>query len=155
VRLPSEEKLWLLTCLLGSFVALFFIYIVRIKHLAHSTSLLGEHLQNRPFCALANTEQIQKARRIGHLMRLVSKHVPWYCACLSEAICVKWLLNRLGIPSVFYLGAKIDSESDKGVKAHAWVSVGPSTIVGALGHRDFSVVAVFTTLSFKSRYRDE
>jgi len=85
-------------------------------------------------------------------MESVSRNVPWECKCLSEAICVKWLLNRYQIPAVFYLGARIHSkeedseEQDKeSLKAHAWINVGPCTVIGAPAHRNYQVVATFVT----------
>lgn len=144
-RLPSEEKAWLLVCFWGSIFALFAIHVLRIRRLGW---LLGDHLQNRQVCVLADQTQLKKAWRIGRLMESVSKRVPWHCACLSEALCVKWLLNRLSIPSVFYLGAKMDDSDQAGMKAHAWVCVGPYTVIGAPTHQCFKVTATFTTPSF-------
>lgn len=144
--LPSEEKIWLLACLTGSIFALFSIHTLSLNRLSW---LLGDHLQNRHVCSIATQGQISKAWRIGRIMESVSKRVPWQCACLSQALCVKWLLNQLKIPSVFYLGAKLDNTNKDGMKAHAWICVGPRTVIGAPTHRNYQVTATFATLLFK------
>ncbi len=106
---------------------------------------MGSYLENRQVVVIANDAQRIKASRIGRLMKTVSKNVPWECKCLSEALCVKWLLNYYKIPSVFYLGARLDKEDKNGMKAHAWVTVGPQIVIGGPGHKDYHVVATFTS----------
>ncbi len=141
-NLPLERKFWLLVCFIGSLLAWFAIRMITMKKLA---SLMGHYFENRQVAVIANDEQRVKASRIGKLMTSVGKNVPWECKCLSEALCVKWLLNYYKIPSVFYLGAKLDSEDKAGMKAHAWITVGPYFVIGGPGHKDYQVVATFTT----------
>ena len=109
---------------------------------------MGDHLENRQLSVLVPPEQMRKAWDIGRLMSSVGKNVPWECKCLSEALCVKWLLNHYQIPSVFYLGAMLDPEAEKGMKAHAWVTVGHYVVIGGPVHRDYQVVATFITSGF-------
>jgi len=108
-----------------------------------------QYMNNRLVSVLADEQQASKASRIGKLVESVSRNVPWECKCLSEAICVKWLLNRYQIPAVFYLGARINSEPennhDETMQAHAWVNVGPYTVIGAPTNRNYQVVATFVT----------
>lgn len=160
-KLPQEEKIWLISCCIGSLVALFAIHLIGISRL---TRLLGKHKENLQLCTIADTEQCRKALRIGQLMEAISKRVPWRCLCLSEALCVKWLLNRLQIPAVFYLGAHLRNENlsleaeshskflqpkkshdtnDVKLKAHAWVCVGPYTVIGAPAHKKYQITATF------------
>jgi hypothetical protein len=141
-QLPLERKFWLLVCFIGSLLAWFAIRFISMRKLA---SLMGSYLENRQVAVIASDEQQIKASRIGRLMNTVSKNVPWECKCLSEALCVKWLLNYYKIPSVFYLGARLDSEDNNGMKAHAWVTVGPYVVIGGPGHKDYQAVATFTT----------
>lgn len=157
IQLPLERKLWLICCFIGSIVCWFAIRILSPKKLA--ASLGHQYLSNRQVSVLATDVQATKASRIGKLMESVSKNVPWECKCLSEAICVKWLLNRYQIPSVFYLGARLQSpdilnsdnqnKNEQKIKeelqAHAWVTVGPYTVIGAPNHRSYQVVATFVT----------
>lgn len=142
IDLPSERKFWLVVCFIGSLLAWFAIRLISMRKLA---SFMGSYLENRQVVVIANDSQRIKASGIGRLMKTVSKNVPWECQCLSEALCVKWLLNYYKIPSVFYLGARLDSEDKNGMKAHAWVTVGPSSVIGGPGHKYYHVVATFTT----------
>ncbi|MEQ9209715.1 MAG: lasso peptide biosynthesis B2 protein, partial [Pseudomonadales bacterium] len=98
-------------------------------------------------CVLVNDEQAAMASRMGKLMYSVSKNVPWESKCLTDALCVKWLLDRYKIPAVFYLGARInnDKTSLEAMQAHAWLSVGPFVVTGAPEHLDFQVVATFVS----------
>jgi hypothetical protein len=107
-------------------------------------TFMGEHQGNRPVCVLATEAQIRKAYLIGRMMTAVGKNVPWECKCLAEALCVKWLLDRYRIPSVSFLGAHLAPEDEKGMKAHAWLSVGPRIMIGGPGHEPYRVTAVFT-----------
>lgn len=106
---------------------------------------LGDPLENRAACMLVTPEQRRKARQIGKMMHLVGRSVPWQCKCMAEAVCVKFLLNLYGIPSVAYLGAYMDSDDPNGMKAHAWVTCGALTVIGGPVHRRYTVTAVFTT----------
>ena len=110
--------------------------------------LMGAHLENRQLSVIVNEAQLKKAHEIGGVMRAVSRHVPWPSKCLTEALCVKWLLNRYHIPSVMYLGARINPEDQNGMQAHAWIKVGRFAVVGGEGHKSYTVVASFTTPAF-------
>jgi len=143
--MKPEHQLWVFICCIGSLIALFAIRFVPMKRLAQ---MMGAHLENRQLSVIVSEAQLKKACQIGKIMTAVSKHVPWYCKCLSEALCVKWLLNRYHIPSVMYLGAKMNSEDVKGMQAHAWVNVGRLTVIGGSGHKAYTVVACFTTPTF-------
>ncbi len=144
-QLPGERKLWILVFLIGSILSWFAIRISSSKKLAKTMG--DQYLQNRTLCVLATEEQALIASRMGKLMYSVSKNVPWESKCLTDALCVKWLLNRYKIPAVFYLGAKInDDDNHKNpMQAHAWVSVGPYVVTGAPEHLDFQVVATFAS----------
>ncbi|RBP49927.1 transglutaminase superfamily protein [Arenicella xantha] len=77
-------------------------------------------------------------------MKTVSSNVPWPCECLVQALCVNWLLNRQALPWVTYLGASLEAGAQPNMKAHAWVCVGPHTIIG--DRRDqFPIVGTFTS----------
>jgi len=146
----------MLVFLIGSLLSWFAIRISSSRNLAKTMG--DQYLQNRTLCVLATEEQALTASRMGKLMHSVSKNVPWESKCLTDALCVKWLLNRYRIPAVFYLGAKIDSTGDStddsanhsgnsknSMQAHAWVSVGPYVVTGAPEHLDFQVVATFAS----------
>jgi len=138
--LPFEKKIWLIVFTVGSLVAWVAIRLLSMHRLS---KVMGYHIENRAVCMLATDFQVKKAIEMGKLMRRVSNNVPWACKCLSEALCVKWLLTRYKIPSVFYLGAKLGN----GMQAHAWVEVGQRIAIGAPQHREYKVVATFITLN--------
>jgi len=138
VRLPCEQKLWLLVFTTGSFLVWLALKIIPLRKLSN---LFGHHIENRKVCMLATDSQIKTARRMGQLMSMVGNKVPWPSKCLGEAICIKWLLNRYNIPSVLYLGAKISGS----LQAHAWVDVAQRTVIGAPQHRQYQTVASFIT----------
>ena len=132
--------------LLGSILSWFAIRISSSRNLARAMG--DQYLQNRTLCVLATEEQALTASRMGKLMYSVSKNVPWESKCLTDALCVKWLLNRYKIPAVFYLEARINSDDNSPndpMQAHAWVSVGPYVVTGAPEHLDFQVVATFAS----------
>ena len=100
---------------------------------------------------MATPEQLKKARQIAMAMTNVANNVPWPCLCLAQALCVNWLLKKEGIPSVTHLGAKLDNDITKGMKAHAWVCVGPRAIIG--GHENsYPIVGTFTSTDFSFAY---
>lgn len=136
--LPFEKKLWLVVFTFGSLLTWVAIKMISMNRLA---SIMGYHIDNRSVCMLATDLQVKKAVEMGKLMSMVGNNTPWDCKCLCQALCVKWLLNRYSIPSVFYLGAKLGG----GLRAHAWVDVGQRTVTGAPQHREYQVVAAFTT----------
>ena len=117
--------------------------IIPMRKLA---GLMGHHLNNRAVCMLANERDVRKAIRIGQLAQMVDNATPWQFPCLAQALCVKWLLNRYRIPSVFYLGTMIvKQEAKPEMKAHAWVDVRQHTVVGAPQHKQYTPVASFVT----------
>jgi len=95
---------------------------------------------------LASKEQVVSAVEMGKFMSMVANNTPWKCQCLSQALCVKWLLNRYKIPSVFYFGSALEKKDNKThMKAHAWIDVGSKTVIGGPQHQHYKVVATFTT----------
>lgn len=143
-RLPFRRKCWLLGCLLGSLAAFFIIHVLPSRYLRF---FLGQPHANREFCVLATKRQMLYAMQIASLMKTVASNVPWPCQCLAQALCVNWLLRVEGIPSITYLGASLTNSDAAGMKAHAWVSVGPNIIIG---HHDgtYAVVGCFTPKGF-------
>lgn len=144
-KLPAEQRRWLFDCVIGSILA---NIAIRLLPMQRISGRMGHYLGNRQLCTLASEDQCIKAHQIGQLMRSVSKHVPWQCDCLSQALCVQWLLGREHIPSVFYLGARLEAETvtqstSKNLKAHAWITSGPHTVIGAPTHLQYRAVATF------------
>lgn len=142
IALPAEKKVWLVVFVCGAFVASAAVLLLPIRRLI---PLIGMPLENRRVSVIATEAQWRKARRMGNLMHAVGERIIRRSRCLVEALCVKWLLNRYGIPAVFHLGATLDKDIEAGMRAHAWVRVGPVAVVGGAGERDYQIVATFTT----------
>jgi len=79
--------------------------------------------------------------RIGRLIRLVSRNLPWDCKCLAQAITGKIMLSRRGIKSTVYFG--VAKGEDDPLKAHAWLRSGIVYVTGGRGHRQFTVITTF------------
>ena len=143
IQLPLEEKAWLIAFFIGSLISRIAILALPMNKL---TRFMGHHLENRMVCIPASQKNTLTAIKMGRLMNMVSNNVPWKCACLSEALCLKWLLNRYRIPYVLYLGATLTSTSATSIKAHAWVDVGEQTIIDNYDDIDYRVTATFTSM---------
>lgn len=110
---------------------------------------MGVSLGNRQLCSVVEEKQLKKSLKISKIMKKVSRNVPWPCKCLAQALTTKHLCDYYGIPCVLYLGAKLDSNTKSGIKAHAWLTVGAKTIIG--GHdskKEFGVVGTFASAKF-------
>jgi Transglutaminase-like superfamily len=83
--------------------------------------------------------QLREARRVGNMVERAARHLPWHPTCLRQALAVKRMLRRRGIPCRLHLGVESASE---GV-AHAWVTVDDRPVVGRRGHERFVPLAAF------------
>ena len=140
LALPMEEKAWVVLLFLASLLAKSALLVLPLRYFF---PLLGSHHRNDRITVAVAPETISRARRMGSLMQQISGKAIWETRCLPQAISVKWLLNRYRIPAVFYLGARIDADSGERMKAHAWVQVDDTVIVGGPQHIDYQVVATF------------
>jgi hypothetical protein len=79
-------------------------------------------------------------------IKQASSYTPWESACLAQAFTARRMLQKRGLPGVFYLGVKKDvsggSENGK-MKAHAWSQCGEVIVTGEKGAQGFTVVSVF------------
>ena len=143
-NLKFEQQVWVVYF----FAASFFVWLtLRFTTMQTLANMMGESLENRQACSLADKNQVKTASIMGSLMQKVARNVPWGSQCMAQALCVKWLLNRYKIPSVFYLGALIESPNQT-MKAHAWIDVKQQTIIGAPQHKNYHIVGTFITFSF-------
>jgi len=88
-------------------------------------------------------QQRQSAMAVGMAIMRAAAHTPWESACLVQALTAQRMLQKRGIPGVFYLGAMKDREKDSEMKAHAWSQCGDRIITGGKGHEAFAVLSVF------------
>jgi hypothetical protein len=143
IRLPFERKIWFFCSIITSLFVWTIIKFFKVKFLH---SFMGSYSNNTLLSMIATKEQSLKAWRIARVVEAVCRGVPWECKCLTEAICTNIILKLYKIPSVFYLGSKIDNSVNKELKAHAWLTVGQYCVIGGEVAQDgYIVTATFTT----------
>ena len=115
------------------------ILTISFKRLTRSL----EHLKNRGEVMPLNDKEMKTALSVGQAITRASVHTPWESACLAQSLTAQKMLQKRGIPGVFYLGAAKDEESKENMKAHAWSQCGDTIITGGGGHEEFTVLSVF------------
>jgi len=102
-----------------------------------------EHVAKKKELAQLGEEEMKIAQQVGQSIMRASAYTPWESACLAQSLTAQKMLQKRGIPGVFYLGAMKDEESEEKMKAHAWSQCGETIITGAGGHEKFTVLSVF------------
>jgi len=138
-KLSTEEKKLFLEAykMLGIMRAA--ILIVSFKRLTRSF----EHLPSKEEIIPLNEKELQTAIMVGQAISRAAAYTPWESACLVQSLTAQKMLQKRGIPGVFYLGAAKDEESKEKMKAHAWTRCGDTIITGESGHEAFTVLSVF------------
>ena len=139
VKLKGEEKKLFLEAyvMLGMMRAA--ILTISFKRLTRSL----EHQQNKDEMIPLSDNEMQTAISVGQAITRAAAHTPWESACLVQSLTTQRMLQKRGIPGVFYLGAIKDEESEEKMKAHAWSQCGETIITGGEGHEAFTVLSVF------------
>lgn len=92
-------------------------------------------------------EQRLEAARIGRMVAAVARYMPFRALCLQQAIAVRRMLARRGVPAAVLLGVARDqrdrAQPGAGRAAHAWVEVGGMVVSGAGELSRYAVVARF------------
>ena len=138
-KLSAEEKRLFMEAYLTLGVTRSAILTVSFKHLTRKL----EHVAKRKELVKLNEEEMEMAQKVGHAIVRAAAYTPWESACLAQSLTAKKMLQKRGIPGVFYLGAAKDEESEVKMKAHAWTQCGDAIITGAGGHEAFTVLSVF------------
>ncbi len=60
-------------------------------------------------------------RNVPNVVSRANKTAIWKNICLVKSFAARFMLQRRGIPSVMYLGLKIERESTRKLNAHAWL----------------------------------
>ena len=138
-KLSSEEKKLFLEAYvtLGKMRAA--ILIVSFKRLTRSL----EHVAKKKELEKLGEEDMKIAQMVGQAIMRASSYTPWESACLAQSLTAQKMLQKRGIPGVFYLGAAKDEENKSKMKAHAWSQCGDTIITGGGGHEEFTVLSVF------------
>jgi len=137
--LTSKEKKLFLEAYIMLGIMSVAILTISFKRLTRSL----EHQKNKgemiPLC----DNEMQTAISVGKAIMRAAAHTPWESACLVQSLTAQRMLQKRGIPGVFYLGATKDEESEEKMKAHAWSQCGEHVITGGGGHEEFTVLSVF------------
>lgn len=90
----------------------------------------------------ADAQQQARARRIGRIVERVAPFMPFRALCLQQALAVRRMLDRRGLPATVYLGLSHEPVGGKRA-AHAWVKSGERVVNGDVNLDRFAVVGVF------------
>ncbi|MCP4577978.1 MAG: lasso peptide biosynthesis B2 protein [Deltaproteobacteria bacterium] len=83
----------------------------------------------------------QAVATVSRAVRTMSRHLPWECKCLVQAISGKMMLRRRQVSSTLYLG--VAKKDDGDLIAHAWLRAGEIILLGGDGLERFGVVSTF------------
>lgn len=97
--------------------------------------------------ASVTPEQEEAAAAIGGVVAGVAAQVPFRALCLQQAIAVRRMLARRGVPARVFLGVSRDPANPlaaaNGLAAHAWVEVGGRAVSGGGALEQYAVLARF------------
>jgi hypothetical protein len=138
-KLSSEEKKLFLEAYITLGMMRTAILTISFKRLTQSL----EHLPKKEEITALNDKEMFLAIKVGQAITRAAAYTPWESACLAQSLTAQKMLQKRGIPGVFYLGAAKDEESKEKMKAHAWSQCGDTIITGGRGHEEFTVLSVF------------
>lgn len=138
-KLSSEEKKLFIEAYVTLGMMRTAILTVSFKRLTRSL----DHEAKKKELEKLDEEEIKTAKIVGQSIMRASAYTPWESACLAQSLTAQKMLQKRGIPGVFYLGAMKDEEEKSKMKAHAWSQCGDTIITGGRGHEDFTVLSVF------------
>ena len=136
LRLSSSDRRLFVEAAIWLGIGRLAVLVVPFRRIA---PFLGRHMAESP--QTTESEHKEIAERISWVVQTASRHMPWECKCLTQAIACKSMLKRRGLRTTLYLGvAKGDEEN---LKAHAWLRTGDLIVTGARDIDRFIVVSTF------------
>ncbi len=138
LRLNWNQRLALLEAAWALAAAQTVIHLLPFRWLARR---LGRLESTAPGAAPVSPEQIRQAQNVGWAVRALARRLPWDARCLAQAVAGKWMLERRGLPSTFYMG--VDRGPEEWLQAHAWLRCGDAFVTGEPQHERFKVIAAF------------
>ena len=87
--------------------------------------------------ASADPAALERARRIGRIVRLTARRMPFKALCLTQAVAGQWMLRRRGLSGEIRLGARKPAP-DRPMELHAWLTVGEAVLTGGAQARAFT-----------------
>ena len=92
-----------------------------------------------------DARHLGSARQIGRAVERAARHLPWPALCLPQTIAAQAMLRRRGIASTAHFGMALSEAPDpRRMRAHAWLTVGDTAVVGGRGDGGFAVLARFS-----------
>ena len=86
-------------------------------------------------------ETAPAVKQVRRIVRAVSARMPWTCNCMVQALTMKKMLSRRGIPSTLYMGVALDEKGS--MEAHAWLRCGNRYISGETEMDRFTVTGLY------------
>ncbi len=80
------------------------------------------------------------ALEVRRAVKRAARRLPWSIVCFPEGLAAHWMLRRRGAPSLVHYGLR---QSESGLTAHVWISVGNEVVVGEETTERHTCVAVF------------
>ncbi len=134
-KLQSSEKKLFFECLILSFKIRFLIKFYPMKKYA---SKLG--VENK-LPEKSNTVNIEQLKPFIITVKRVSRNSFWRTKCFEEAFTLKKLIEKRGFTSTIYFGVAKETTD---LKAHAWLEIGDTVIIGGKGYEQYTVTKFFT-----------
>jgi hypothetical protein len=138
-RRSGTERRLLLEAFVLLGVARLLVLTVPFRWLACS---LGNHMQESD--SMVGLADLHHAILIGQAVRSAAGNTPWESVCLPQAVTGKWMLKRRHIAGTLYLGVAKTEANEQQLAAHAWLRCGDSILTGGPGHKQFTIVSMFS-----------
>lgn len=121
--------------------------IILLIPFRHYSRLLGEYAKTDMYTPILSTAQIDKARRLGRVVRVTATITPWDSLCLVQALVACLLLRLTNIPYIMHFGLERNKgfSGDKPMNAHAWVVTGAVAVTGGRSLPTFTVVGSYVS----------
>ena len=133
IKLPVLKQVLFIEAVFWLGLARLAVLMVPFRFIA---PLLGRHKADTPEQSMPGP-----LKQISQAVNIMSRHLPWECKCLAQAIAAKMILKRKGFSSTLYLGMARD---EKKFKAHAWVRSGNIIVTGHCGLEDYKIISKFS-----------
>lgn len=120
---------------------------ILIAPLRYYARFLGQYRQTEIYTPVLTSHQIQRARRLGRIVRATAKVTPWESLCLVQALVASVLLRMVRIPYILHFGLakNLDPTRPDPMNAHAWVTAGSVSVTGGQGLFHFTVVGSYVS----------
>ncbi len=139
IKLTKEEKKLFLEAYIMLGIMRASILTISFKRLTRSL----EHQKSKVEMIPLTDDEMQTALLVGQMVTRAAAHTPWESACLVQSLTAQKMLQKRGIPGVFYLGVARDKNAEEKMKAHSWSQCGDVILTGAEGDEAFRVISTF------------